>query len=316
MHDHHHSHSHHAHVHTSGHRDTRTTNPARTRRALTWAFALTATFMGAELVGGLLARSLALIADAGHMLTDAAALAVSLAATHLAARPPDTRRSFGYRRVQVLTAFVNGCALFAIVGWIVYEALQRLWAPLIVDASLMLWIGLTGAAVNLLVFVTLRRADPHDMNVASAVLHVLGDLLGSVAAVLAALIVMYTGWAQADPLLSLAVSALIVRSAWRLVRKSAHILMEGAPDWLDVNDLRTTLESHIPVVRDVHHVHCWSLGPQETLLTMHLVVDDAADATRVLPQAQAILAERYGISHATIQIEPRGCAPECADARA
>lgn len=318
MHDHHlHSHHlHHSHAPNPGRHGQTPENSLRTQRALAWALVLTATFMVAEMFGGLLARSLALIADAGHMLTDAAALAVSLAAAYLATRPADTHRTFGYRRVQVLAAFVNGCALFAIVGWIVYEAFQRLWTPLSVDAPLMLWIGVTGAAVNVLVFATLRRADPHNINVASAILHVLGDLLGSVAAVIAALIVIYTGWVQADPLLSLGVSALIVRSAWRLVRRSAHILMEGAPDWLDVGDLRRTLESHIPVVRDVHHVHCWSIGPQETLLTMHVVVDNAADSASVLQRAQAILAERYGISHATIQIEQMGCPPECVDARA
>jgi len=274
------------------------------------AFLLTATFMAVEFAGGLIAGSLALIADAGHMLTDAAALALAWAATHIAARPADRKRTFGYQRLRVLATFVNGCALLFIVAWIVFEAVQRLFAPVAVNARVMLWIGAMGLAVNLIVLAMLRRGEAHDMNVAAATLHVLGDMLGSVAAVIAACVILWTGWLPIDPLLSLLVGALIVRSAWALVRRSAHILMEGSPDWLDVAELRTTLESQIPAIRDVHHVHAWLVGPQQILLTMHASVTVGSDHFAVLRDAKAVLAQRFGITHATIQLETETCADE------
>lgn len=277
------------------------------------ALALTVAFMVVEFVGGWLAGSLALMADAGHMLTDSAALALAWAATRIAARPADTRRSFGYQRLRVLATFVNGCTLLFIVAWIAIEAVQRLLNPAPVDARLVLWIGSIGLAVNLFVFAMLRRDHGHDMNVAAASLHVLGDLLGSAAAIIAALLILWTGWLPIDPLLSLLVCALIVRSAMTLVMRSAHILMEGAPDWLDLRELRSTLEEHIPQIRDVHHVHAWLVGPHETLLTMHASVSAGADHALVLKQAKALLAERFGITHATIQVEAECVDEECGE---
>ena len=296
MSDHHHAHGHDGHV--------------RAGTLLGAALAMTGAFMLVELAGGILARSLALLADAGHMLTDTAALALAWAATRIAARPADRRRSFGYQRLRVLATFVNGCALLFIVAWIAIEAVQRLLNPVSVNATAILWVGGLGLCVNLVVFAMLRRGDSHDMNIAAASLHVLGDLLGSVAAVLAGVVILLTGWLPIDPLLSLLVSALIVRSALALVRRSAHILMEGAPDWLDIGELRNTLEQRIPAIRDVHHVHAWLVGPHDTLLTMHASVSAAADHAVVLKDAKVILAERFGITHATIQIEVEDCVDE------
>ena len=284
---------------------------------LGWALALTGSFMLVEFAGGFFAKSLALLADAGHMLTDTAALALAWAATRIAARPADTRRSFGYQRLRVLATFVNGCALLFIVAWIAVEAVQRLLNPVQANASAILWIGGLGLCVNLIVFAMLRRGDSGDMNIAAATLHVIGDLLGSAAAVVAGVVILFTGWLPIDPLLSLFVSALIVRSALALVRRSAHILMEGAPDWLDIGELRRTLEQRIPAIRDVHHVHAWLVGPKETLLTMHASVTAAADHAVVLKDAKVLLAERFGITHATIQIEVEDCVDEdCAGKKA
>jgi cobalt-zinc-cadmium efflux system protein len=281
------------------------------------AFGLTALFMLVEFAGGLLASSLALMADAGHMLTDAAALALAWAAVRIASRPADAKRSFGYQRLRVLATFVNGCALLFIVAWIGVEAVQRLMDPVPVNAKAILWIGALGLAVNLIVFAMLRRGDAHDMNISAATLHVLGDLLGSVAAIVAAVIILWTGWLPIDPLLSLLVSALIVRSAVALVRRSAHILMEGSPEWLDEDELRRTLEQKIPAIRDVHHVHTWSVGPHETLLTMHAQVNGAADQAVVLKDVKVLLAEKFGITHTTIQIEVEDCVDEdCTEQRA
>jgi cobalt-zinc-cadmium efflux system protein len=295
------SHDHHGHGH--GHE-------ASSGTLLGIALALTGVFMLVEFAGGIIARSLALLADAGHMLTDTAALALAWAATRIAARPADTRRSFGYQRLRVLATFVNGCALLFIVAWIAIEAVMRLMNPVEVNATAILWVGGLGLCVNIVVFAMLRRGDAHDMNIAAASLHVLGDLLGSTAAVLAGVVILFTGWLPIDPLLSLIVCALIVRSALALVRRSAHILMEGAPDWLDIAELRSTLEQRIPAIRDVHHVHAWLVGPQETLLTMHASVSAAADHAVVLKNAKVLLAERFGITHATIQIEVEDCVDE------
>lgn len=280
------------------------------------ALLLTAVFMLVEFAGGYLARSLALMADAGHMLTDSAALALAWAASRIATRPADTRRSFGYQRLRVLATFVNGCALLFIVAWIAIEAAQRLFNPVAANGWLMLWIGGLGFAINVAVFAMLRRGDEQDMNITAATLHVVGDLLGSVAAVVAAIVILWTGWLPIDPLLSLVVCGLVVRSAIALVRRSAHILMEGAPDWLDQGELRRTLEQKIPAIRDVHHVHAWLVGPRETLLTMHASVTVAADHAAVLKDAKALLAEHFGITHATIQIEVECVDPDCHEVRA
>jgi len=281
-------------------------------RVLGGALALTAAFMIVEFVGGLMAQSLALLADAGHMLTDTAALALAWTATRIAARPADHRRSFGYQRLRVLATFVNGCALLFIVAWIAIEAVQRLWQPVPIDARVILWIGTIGLLVNVVVFAMLRRGDRDDMNVSAAMLHVISDLLGSVAAIVAAVVILLTGWLPIDPLLSLVVGGLIVRSALSLVRRSAHILMEGSPDWLDPGELRRTLEQRIPLIRDVHHVHAWLVGPHDTLLTMHVSVLTGTDHSLVLREAKAVLAERFGITHATIQIEADDCVePDC-----
>ena len=310
MNDNHHAHDGHGHDHAGHSHGHSHGDGVSSSTLLGVALALTGAFMLVEFAGGIFAQSLALLADAGHMLTDTAALALAWAATRIAARPADRRRTFGYQRLRVLATFVNGCALLFIVAWIAIEAVQRLMKPVAVNGTAILWVGGLGLVVNIVVFVMLRRGDSHDMNIAAATLHVLGDLLGSVGAVIAGVVILFTGWLPIDPLLSLLVSLLIVRSALALVRRSAHILMEGSPDWLDVGELRNTLEERIPAIRDVHHVHAWLVGPQETLLTMHASVTAAADHAVVLKDAKVLLAERFGITHATIQIEVEDCVDE------
>lgn len=304
--DHHHDHDH---DHDSGHDTSHDHSHGEhaSERLLTGALVLTLTFMVVESISGWLAGSLALIADAGHMFTDAAALALALVAVRFSSRAPDSKRSFGYHRLQVLATFVNGIALLAIVGWIAIEAVHKFLSPRAVDAPLMFVVATLGALVNVIVFFMLRHGDHDDMNIAAATLHVIGDLLGSIGAMIGAAVIYYTNWTPIDPLLSILLCLLIVRSAWALVRKSTHILLEGAPDWLDVAKLRATLQEHVPAIRDVHHVHCWSLSPRETLLTLHATVADGEDHNRILQEAQRVLADRYGITHATIQIEYGPC---------
>jgi cobalt-zinc-cadmium efflux system protein len=291
--DHHHDHAH----ATDSHR-------------LGWALAITAAFMALEVAGGWLAGSLALLADAGHMITYAAALLLAWVAARLTEQPGTSRRTYGYHRAQVLAAFVNALALFGVVGWIVVEAVRRLAEPRPVAGATMLWIAFAGLAANVAVYYILRRGDESNINVAAARLHVLGDMLGSIGAAVAAIVIIATGWTPVDPILSVLMSALIVRSAWRLLRESTHILMEHAPESVDIEQLRSTLMVAVPGIRDVHDVHCWSLTSGQTLLTLHVALGQDAEAAAVLREAKRVLAEEFSVSHSALQVE-RG---ECPDA--
>jgi cobalt-zinc-cadmium efflux system protein len=283
---------------------------ADNERRVFWTLVLTAGFMVAEVVGGIAAGSLALLADAGHMLTDTASLALAWVAFRIGRRPHDARRSYGYHRFQVLAAFVNGVALIAVVGWIAIEAVRRLLAPIEVLGGLMLVIAVLGLLANIAAFAILHGGDRENLNIRGAALHVLGDLLGSVAAIVAGAVIYTTGWTPIDPLLSVLVALLILRSAWLLVRKSAHILLEGTPDWLDIDELKTELVAAIPEIQDVHHVHAWMLTTERPLLTMHARVQGDADRDQTLRAIRRFLERDYGIGHATIQLEPAGCADE------
>ncbi len=311
-----HSHTHGEHAHGHG-------ASADTRLKL--ALGLTAGFMLVEVVGGIWSGSLALLADAGHMLTDALALALALWARHQARRPADSRRSYGYHRMPVLAAFVNGLALLLIVAWIAIEAVQRLLAPPPVAGQLMLGVAVTGLLVNIVAFLILRGAGhghahghghdhghdhAHDLNLRGAMLHVLGDLLGSAAAIVAALVILATGWMPIDPLLSLLVAALILRSAWRLVRESAHVLLEGTPEGFDVAQFGQRLVSDVPGVAGVHHVHHWMLTPQRSVMTLHAVLAGNADDERVVRDIKSWVKARYRVAHVTVQTERGDCADE------
>jgi cobalt-zinc-cadmium efflux system protein len=276
-------------------------------RRVLLALVLTGGFMLVEVVGGLLTGSLALIADAGHMLTDTAALALAWMAFRVARRPNDGRRTYGYHRFQVLAAFVNGVTLVAVVGWILIEAVRRLFAPVEVIAGPMLAIAVLGLLVNLVALWVLKRGDPGNLNLEGAAVHVLGDLLGSAAAIAAAVVILWTGWMPIDPLLSVLVALLVLRSAWYVVRRSAHILLEGAPDWLDVEALRRDLVAAVPEVDDIHHVHAWMLTDERPLMTLHATVKPDADNHAALLAIQGFLEQRYGVGHATIQIEHEAC---------
>lgn len=279
-------------------------------RKLFWAMCLTAAFMVAEVAGGLVAGSLALLADAGHMLTDAAALAFAWVAARLSRRPADRKRSYGYHRFQVLAAFVNGIVLLGIVLWIGFEAVRRLHAPVEVLGGLMLAVAAGGLAVNLVVLRILHGSERPSLNVRGAALHVLGDLLGSVAAITAAVVILWTGWMPIDPLLSVVVALLILRSAWHLVRQSGHILLEGTPGHLDLAQVRSALIDSVPEVDDVHHMHAWSLTDERPLVTLHAHITDGADQQSALHRIKRLLHERFGVDHATVQIERGRCADE------
>ncbi len=216
-------------------------------------------------------------------------------------------KTYGFHRLQILAAFVNGIALFVIAAWIVVEAGQRLVSPVMVKGPEMLVIAATGLLVNIAAFVILHGGERKNLNVQGALLHVLSDVLGSAGAIAAALVVMGTGWMPIDPILSVLVAVLILRSAWTIVRRSSHILLEGTPDNLNLATLGDSLKASIADIRDVHHVHAWSLTPERSLVTLHATVDPDADRAMILRAIQADLSQRFGVYHATIQLEPGPC---------
>jgi cobalt-zinc-cadmium efflux system protein len=273
------------------------------------ALVLTGAFMVVEIVGGIISGSLALLADAGHMLTDTMALALAAAAFQVSKRPAGGSLTYGYQRFQILAAFVNGLSLLVIVGWIFYEAVERLIAPRDILGETMLLVAAAGLVVNVIAFAVLHSGDQENLNIRGAALHVAGDLLGSVAAIVAAIIIINTGWTMIDPILSVAVAFLILRSAWTLVKRSAHVLLEGAPEWLDVAEMQNRIVAGISGVKGIHHVHVWGLTPQKLMLTMHLDLDDSAGSqSHVVREVKAFLRDEYGIGHSTIEVEIDGCA--------
>ena len=278
-------------------------------RRVVIALVLTGTFMVVEVIGGILSGSLALLADAGHMLSDTIALGLAAVAFSVSKRPGDKKLTYGYQRFQILAAFVNGLSLLAIVGWILFEAVQRFITPSDVMGETMLVVASAGLVVNIIAFAVLHGGDKENLNIRGAALHVAGDLLGSVAAIIAAIVIIYSGWMAIDPILSIAVAMLILKSAWSLVRRSAHVLLEGAPDWLDVPAMQERIIAQVPQVAGVHHVHVWGLTPQDLMMTMHVRLSGKLDnPTSIIRQIKKIMLDEYGVGHSTIEIETDDCA--------
>ncbi|HEX4303696.1 MAG TPA: cation diffusion facilitator family transporter [Rhizomicrobium sp.] len=301
------SHAGHSHAHNHDH-----AHGVTDSRRVGIAFAIIFVFMLIEVAGGIVSGSLALLADAGHMVSDAAALGMSWIAIQVGKRPADPARSFGYRRIEVLAAFVNGCVLFVIAAGIAVEAVLRLRSPAPVLGRTMLIVAVAGLVANFIAFRVLQGGSKDDLNMRSAWLHVLSDMLGFVGAIAAAVVILMTGWTPIDPILSLLVTVLILRSAWQVVGASAHILLEGTPVHLDAEAMARDLAASVPGVADVHHVHIWSLTSQQAHVTLHArCVDNNA---RVIAAINARLKDKYGIAHSTIQIDVEDCPDEdCAE---
>jgi len=285
-------------------------------RRLFWAGLLTAVTMLAEAGGGILSGSLALLADAGHMLTDTAALALAWLAVRVAMRPADWKRTYGFDRFEVLAAFTNGIALFFIAIAICYEAVTRLYEPIPVMGGTMLIVATAGLVVNIATMLILRQGGRGNVNVRAALLHVLSDLLGSVAAIVAALVILWTGWTPIDPLLSMFITLIILRSAWLITKDAGHILLEAAPSGLDVREVQKDIEASVPEVESVHHVHAWSLTEDRRLMTLHARVSQSAPPEQVAAAIKARLKQSFGVVHATVEIEHRACADAAAPAEA
>ncbi len=274
------------------------------------AFAIIFLFMLVDVAGGIFSGSLALLADAGHMVSDAAALGIGWMALRVGKRPADAARTFGYRRLEVLAAFVNGLSLFVVAGWVVFEAVNRFATPQPILGGTMLAVAVAGTLANVIAFFVLSGGNKENLNIKSAWTHLLGDLLGQIAAIAAAGIILLTGWYPIDPILSVLVAVLILKSAYGIVRASTHILLEGAPPGLDLDAMQADLNGALPKSASVHHLHAWSLTAEEPLVTLHVSCGEHDDWKDLLSVLRERLQSRYGIAHAVIQVEPPGCGSE------
>lgn len=292
-----------SHDHGHGHNHAHGLKREGNQVALAWAFGITAFIMVAEAVGGWLTNSLALMSDAGHMLSDTASLGLSLVAIHFAAKAASPSKSYGYRRLEILVALANGAALFMIALAIAWEAWHRFFEPPTVASAPMMGIAVIGLLANLAsAWVLLRQGDVKDnLNLRSAYLHVLGDALGSVGAILAGALMYFFGWYIADPIVSVMVALLILRGAWGVVSQSVHILMEGAPSGADVEDIVAALKS-IEGVCNVHDVHVWTVTSGYDVFSGHIVVCKGTDISRVIETGSTLLEKNFGIRHSTIQV--------------
>jgi cobalt-zinc-cadmium efflux system protein len=272
------------------------------RRALTAVLVLTVGFTVVEIVGGLLTDSLALLADAGHMFSDTFAIGLALAALVLAGRPSTPRRSFGFQRAEILAAFVNGLTLVLVSGWIVWEAVQRFRDPPDVLGGWMLLVALAGLVVNTVSAGILWRSERGSLNMQAALRHVLADVLGSVGVVVAAVVIILTGWTVVDPLVSLAIALLILASAWGVLRDSTAILMEATPSDIDADAVARAIVD-VPGVTSVHDLHVWTITSGFDALSAHVLVGRGEDCHALRREIERILASRFGVTHTTLQVD-------------
>lgn len=291
--DHHHGHSHN-HSHTGN------------KRALFSSFVLIAVFMVVEAVGGLMTNSLALLSDAGHMLSDAASLGLSFFALRLGEKKGNQEKTYGYKRFEIIAAALNGLTLIVVSIYIFYEAVQRFFAPPAVQSKGMLLIAIIGLIINIIVAWILMKGDKEEnLNVKSAFLHVIGDLLGSVGAIAAALLILVFGWNLADPAAGVIVGILVAISGSRVIKESFHVLMEGAPAQMDLQQVKEAL-CEVPNVMEVHDLHVWTITSGYPVLSCHLTILDDGITDAVLLQSQKVLHDQFDIEHSTIQVEKEG----------
>lgn len=295
-----------SHDHAHGHR-----RGSTSRKRLTLTLLLVAGYMVAEVVGGLLTNSLALLADAGHMLSDVAALALSLFAIWISERPPTPQRTFGYYRAEILAALVNGATLIAISVYIFVEAYQRLWQPPEIQGAVMLAVAVGGLLVNLLGLWLLNEGRKGNLNVRGAWLHVLTDAMGSVGVIVAAILIWAFGWQWADPVASILIGVLVIYSSWRLLAESVSVLLESAPRGINVDKVHQTMKA-VPGVLAVHDLHVWTITSGMDCLSAHVVAAEGQPHDVLLRCLRQTLHDQFGLDHLTIQIEPEGFEEETA----
>lgn len=291
-----HDHASHSHDHAAG----------ANSKMLAIALGLTTAFLIAELIGSFLFNSLALLSDAAHMFTDSAALAIALAAVKIGQRPADDARTFGYRRFEILAAAFNALLLFAVAGYVLYEGIQRLFEPTAVESTGMLIVASIGLVVNIIAMKLLSAGKDRSLNVKGAYLEVWADMLGSIGVIAGAVVIMLTGWRWVDPVVAIGIGLWVLPRTWILLKDTTHILLEGVPRGLRLTDVRAAI-ARTPGVASTHDLHVWSMTSDDISASAHVELDHGADAEIVRVAVAAMLNERFGIEHATIQVEKKAC---------
>lgn len=291
-----HDHASHSHDHAAG----------ANSKMLAIALGLTTAFLIAELIGSFLFNSLALLSDAAHMFTDSAALAIALAAVKIGQRPADDARTFGYRRFEILAAAFNALLLFAVAGYVLYEGIQRLFEPTAVESTGMLIVASIGLVVNIIAMKLLSAGKDGSLNVKGAYLEVWADMLGSIGVIAGAVVIMLTGWRWVDPVVAIGIGLWVLPRTWILLKDTTHILLEGVPRGLRLTDVRAAI-ARTPGVASTHDLHVWSMTSDDISASAHVELDHGADAEIVRVAVAAMLNERFGIEHATIQVEEKAC---------
>ena len=301
---------HHEHSHNQGgvqpvahHHSHISMDTSQNQKKVMIAAILTASYMLVEIFGGLWVNSVALVADGVHMLTDAMALMVAWWGFHISKRPANDRMTFGYQRFQILTAFVNGFTLLLIVVAIIVMAVQRFIEPEAIMGKEMFIIAVIGLLNNLVVFWILHTGDQHSMNMRGATLHFLGDTLASIGVIIGAIVIYFTGWNVIDPILSVLIALIIGWGAYRLVKESAHILLEGVPAGYEVKSVAEDLEAQFDYIQGVHHIHIWAIAEDQVMMTLHAKTDSVHLNDQVLCEIKAYLLEKHKIHHVTLQLE-------------
>lgn len=296
----------HDHTHDHDHAHSHVPAVIKHERPLWIAFALTFVVLLVEVAGGLLSNSLALLSDAAHMMTDVAALGVSLFAVRMSRRPADARRSYGYARMEAIGALINGSLLFVVAGYILWEALQRFRTPQEVASTGMLVVAVVGLVANLISMKLLAAGAGDSLNVKGAYLEVWSDMLGSLGVIAGAVLIHFTGWTWVDPIVAVLLGLWVLPRTWVLLRQAVHVLMQGVPAGMDVERVRAVMLA-VHGVTAVHDLHIWALGSKEPILTAHIVFDAAHEADAVRAAVAEVLHERFAVEHATLQMERRHC---------
>lgn len=298
---HHHDHSHHGHDH-HGHHHHGEIHRSDLKRVFS-VLALTASFMGVEFVYGVLSNSLALVADSFHMLTDVAALSLTLFAFYMGLRPATDKNTFGFYRMEILVAFINGVLLAVMAIGIVSHAIERLREPLEVAAGQVMWVAFIGLVINLVSGYILSRGQKDNLNMRSALFHVMGDALASVGTLASSALILWKGFVWADPIMSLIIALIIIFSAYRLISDTVHVILQGVPVHVNVPAIREALQS-LEGVSELHHLHVWSLSSKKVILSVHLV-EGEKKSVNLLERAKSLLKDKFSIHHTTIQIEEK-----------
>lgn len=289
-----------------GHEHSHAQQVAGNEKLLTWALALTGTFLVVEVIGGIVTQSLALLSDAAHMFTDTTALAIALVAIRIGKRAVDARRTYGYQRFEILAAAFNALLLFGVAGWILYEAYSRFVDPAPVNSTGMLAVASVGLAVNLVSMKLLSAGSAASLNVKGAYLEVWSDMLGSLGVIVGAILIRYTGWLWVDPAIAVAIGLWVLPRTWTLLKESTNILLEGTPSDVDSSKVRAALEGG-PGVKMVHDLHIWTLTSGRHVLTAHVVVEPSADREILLRALSENLKSEFKLFHTTLQIESEAC---------